>query len=816
MPHAASSASSCPTSLPLSGLRILELADGKTGMAGRLLSDLGAEVILVEPPSGVADREALPSVEGISLYFASHHANKLSVTLDLQTSTGLDAFKELLGSSDVLIDGSGVGGLEALGLEVEHLRSEHPNLLVISISDFGQSGPYSHFRASHGVHAAMSGVLCRSGIPGLPPLLPPGRLCWESAAVQAVWVILLGYWQRLQTGVGDHLDFSIYEAAAQLLDPGMGVTGSAAAGKSALDSTPHGRPVASPLYPIIACKDGHVRVCALNPRQWEGLRDWLGPDHDFWDSQFLNIAKRGAVAVQINKLIAERFSEFTGKELLVEAQRRGVPLAIVASPAQVLLDEHFLARRVFVPLELKPGLHGHLPAGYLEIDGQRAGVQTAAPKLGGHNSDILGTLPLHVNQAMVQETAFQRRPLEGVRVLDLGVIVAGAEAGRLMADQGAEVIKIENRAFPDGGRQSMSGDLVTPAISLGHRNKMSMGINLRSETGRALFKQLVAKSDVILSNFKPGTLDSLGLGAEVLKAVNPRIVMVDSSAMGNTGPQSNSLGYGPLVRASAGLTSLWRYPEIDGSFSDGVTVYPDHLAGRLAVIGALAVLIRRERTGQGGSASLAQAEIFINSVAEQFLHESITPGTFCSTGSRSVDHAPDGVYPCDGDDEWCVISIQRDDEWRMLLKLMGRQDLLEDMSLATNAQRLADTGRVDAIVSAWTSLHTPVHVTQLLQEAGIAAGFMQRLSEYRTDPQFSAREFLRELRHPGLNTLLWAENRVAQSLHMPDPELRPAPYQAEHTRELAARLLGLSDDAIEALIEAGDLEEMSPLKTESR
>ncbi|HEX8594965.1 MAG TPA: CoA transferase [Pseudomonas sp.] len=804
-------AASTDPSLPLMGMRVVELANGKTDMAGRLLADLGAEVILLEPPQGIASRRAAPLLDGTSLYFATHHANKRSLVLDLDTDQGQASFIELLASTDLLLDGRGQQGVQSAGLSVAQLRQRYPGLVVLSISDFGLTGPYSRYKASHAVHAALSGVLCRSGKPGHTPLLPPGKLCWESAAVQAAWVALLGQWQRLKTGSGDHLDFSIQEAIAQVLDPGLGVTGSAQAGRSALDSTSHDRPVAVPLYPILRCKDGFVRICALNPRQWEGLREWLGPDHEFHDPQYLNIAKRMPRSADINVLTGELFSRHTAAQLLFEGQRHGVPIAIVAEPSLVLEDEHFKARESFVPLKLDNGLQGKVPSGYIEFDGRRAGIRQTAPALGADTGALLGETGAKAGHSGADERSFTRRPLEGIRVLDLGVIVAGAEAGRLMADQGAEVIKIENRAFPDGGRQSMTGTPITPSIAQGHRNKLSMGINLRSDVGRDLFKQLVAKADVVLSNFKPGTLDSLGLGYEELKAVNPGIVMLDSSAMGNTGPQSRTPGYGPLVRASTGMTWAWRYPDMPEFFGDGVTIFPDHLAGRVAVVGVLALLLRRERTGLGGTVSVAQAEIFLNATSEQFLLESLQPGSFKPEGNQSSLQAPDGVFACAGDDQWCAISVNDDEDWQRLIAAIGRTDLSTDIGLSTTDGRLARREEVNAVISAWTRQHTPQAVTETLQAAGVSAGFMQRLSDYRSDPHYAAREFIGELVHPGLPAPLPTENRIVHSLHMPEPPLNPAPLQAEHTRELAARLLGIAPDDIDTLINDGHLEDVASL-----
>ena len=799
--------------LPLSGLRVVELNDGKLEICARLLADLGAEVILIEPPSGATTRLAQPLLQGVSLYFATHNANKRSVVLDLTHPAERDMFVALLGTADLLIETTQPGTLKQLGLDPAYLRSKWPALNVLSISDFGQTGPYRDYVATSAVHTAIAGFLCRCGSPGMTPLMPPGSLAWESAAVQAAWVALLATWQQKQLHAGDHIDLSIYETVAQVLDPALGVTGSAAAGTSALDTTPRGRPVAMPMYPMIPCKGGHVRICVLNPRQWEAMSAWLGKDHPFTDPQYGQISKRAAIAPKLNAVIAEMFGQYSATELVIEGQRRGIPIAAVATPSDALKDEHFKARKAFIPFELTPGVVGQVPAGFLEIDGVRAGIRQGAPALGADTIAILGQVAAAQPQAIAAApSGLSRRPLQGVRVLDLGVIVAGAEASRLLADQGAEVIKVENRTFPDGGRQSATGLPMTVSVAAGHRNKVSAGINLKSKKGRQLFLDLVKISDVVLSNFKPGTLESLGLDYAVLSQLNPRIIMVDSSALGNTGPQSRSMGYGPLVRASTGLSWLWSYPGVPGSFSDGVTVYPDHLAARISAIGVMSLLLRRERTGLGGTASVSQAEVFLNGNADHFLRESLQPGSFVARGNVAEFQAPDSVYPCAGEDEWCVVSVRQDDDWKRLCQALGRVDLLADAGLATAAGRVARRDEVDALVSAWTQQHSPREVTALLQAVGVPAGFMQRLTEFRDDPQFSARGFIRTMKHPGMAFAMPTENSPALSQHMPEPELRPAPYQGEQTREVMARLLGLTEAEIAALVASADLEDKEPLK----
>ncbi|ROO87964.1 crotonobetainyl-CoA:carnitine CoA-transferase CaiB-like acyl-CoA transferase [Actinocorallia herbida] len=798
------------SSLPLAGVRVVDMAEGKAEMCGRYLADLGAEVIRVEPPGGAASRFREPVVNGVSLYFATRNAGKRGIVLDLEKVDDRARLLRLLETADIFLETERPGALDELGLGARTLRESLPSLVVVSISDFGQTGPYRDWVATNWTHLAMGGVLSRSGMPGRPPLMPPGGLAYESAAVQAAWAALLAYTNRLDTGRGDHVDCSVYEMTAQSLDPGFGIGGSATGGRPPYEG-PRGRPRPGLLYPIFPCADGHVRICLLSKRQWRGMFGWLGEPAEFADPEFDKLHVRFKAAERLYGLIGRFFAERGKEELLADGQRLGVPIAALLTPADVLQSEHFLARGGLADAEIAPGLRGRVPTGYAEINGVRAGFRHRAPSVGEHTAEVLtGEAPADEASsasAWIPAGTERRRPLEGLRVLDLGVIVVGAELGRLFADQGAEVIKVENKAFPDGSRQSTSGAEISPSFAWGHRNKVSLGLNLRSSEGVELFKRLVAESDVVLSNFKPGTLESLGLGYEVLKQVNPRLVMADSSALGSSGPWSRRMGYGPLVRASAGLTGLWRDLGVDNGFCDGVTIYPDHIAGRVGAVAVLALLIARRRSDRGGTVSVSQAETILTQMSDDFLRESLEPGSFRPRGNTGEWDAPQGVYACAGDDEWCAVTVRDDADWRALCSAIERPDLLEDVRLAGSAGRVAHRALVDEALGSWTAARPPRAVMTGLQAAGVPAGMMQRVVEYLDDPQLRARDFFRELDQPGLAAPLPTENAPATFQGLADPELRPAPRMGEHTREVCAKVLGLSDAEIESLLASGVLEE---------
>ena len=804
------------TSLPLEGIRILDFCDQRGQGCGRLLADLGAEVILVEPPAGMASRAKPPLYDGASLHFIAHNLNKLSLTLDLASQAGREELLTLLPSVDILLDGSAPNYLSSLGLDVATLRQAHPELLYLSITDFGLAGPRRSYVATESVHMALGTMLSRSGRAGREPLLPPGDMALETASVQAAWVALLAYWQRQFVGRGDLLDFSINDAVAQLLDPGVGATGSASAGRTAVEAAPHSRPFVeftpgelpsvALMYPVFQCADGAVRLCVLNPRQWHAMSEWLGPDHPFKHKKYDGTAGRLMKIDKINALIAELFKHQTREQLVDEGRKRGIPIASLALPHELFNDSHFAARELFTEVDAgtKKGL---MPSGYLRMDGRRIGARTPCPTVGQH-TEVLSNKPAQPLEPTLEKQSIGRRPLEGIRVLDLGVIVAGGELGRLFADQGADVIKLENRAFGDGLRQSFDGNPVSIPFAQASRGKRSLGLNLRSDEGKHLFNELVKKADIVLTNFKPGTTESLGIDYETLKHINPGIICAESSAMGSVGPNAKTMGYGPLVRASTSLTGLWRYPDQADGYGDGVTIYPDHFVARVSAVAILAKLIERRRTGKGGFVDLSQAECIMNVLATEFLRESLQPGSMVAKGNSDEFDAPNSIFPCWGHDEWCAISVTNDQQWQALCKVMDRPDLSSNHDYSTCDGRLARREELEAEVRRWCQDRTPQEVMEQCQSVGVPAGKMLRLSEFIVDEHFQARKFFRVLQQPTAGRPLETENGpVGHSETLPEPDIRRAPARAEHTRAVAREVLQLSDDEINELIAKGVLEQ---------
>ncbi|MBX7455135.1 CoA transferase [Mycolicibacterium sp. 3033] len=770
----------------LTSVRVLDLcscaADGAGGGIGRILADLGADVLQVEPPGGAAARSALPTINGVGIGFALDNANKRSTTLD---PADRDRLFELAAGADIVIDSGNPGGATLFGTSALELADRFGHLVVLSVTDFGLTGPRASWRGNDAVFYALSSALSRTGPTTGTPVLPPVGVGSATGMVQAAWAVLAAYYGRTLSGRGDFIDFSRFEAVLQALDPPYGSEGQAAVGLKPPTALWRGRPRNQQIYPIFGCRDGHVRICLLSPRQWRGMRAWLGEPPRFAGPEFDTIAARYAASAELNEAIGALFAPRSMDDLVKQGRDRGVPIAAVRTPAEALRADHFRLTGALADAALIPGTMLTIPVGPVTVDGERLGFRSSAADIA--TGAAAWSLPAVSDTPDRSAPAY---PLEGLRILDLGVIVAGGELGRLFADLGAEVIKIESAAYPDGLRQAPAGMPLSRSWALTHRNEYSLGLDLRDGQGAELFARLVATSDAVFANFKPGTLAALGFSFERLRELNPDIVLAESSAYGDHGPWSDQMGYGPLVRASTGITRLWTSPDAPaGEFFDATTIFPDHVVGRLTAVAALAALIRRNRRGGGAHVHLSQADVAINQLAGRYLIES------ARTAGLSVmdDDTVHAVCPCAGDDEWCVVSVPSDGPEREALNTLVAEDLPRERSALITA------------LGTWTSNRDKLEAAELLQRHGVLAAPMNRAADVPADPQVVHRQVFTELIHPLLERPIPAETAPAPYRRIPRAPLRPAPMPGEHTREICTRVLGLTPEHIDALVAAGVL-----------
>ncbi len=764
----------------LAGLRVLDLCDGDADAVTRLLADLGADVLKVEAPGGNAARGQLPAIDGVSIPFALHNANKRSVVLNPASDSDRQTLFELAGGADIVVDSGLPGRTAEYGTTCEELADRFGHLVTMAVTDFGRTGPYASWHATDPVLYAMCSALSRSGPAVGTPVLPPEGIASATASVQAAWVLLAAYFNRLRCGAGDYIDFSRFDAVVTALDPPFGTQGQAATARKAGERW-RGRPRNQDLYPIFQCRDGFVRICVMSPRQWHGMRAWLGEPEQFQNPRFDTLAARAQAFGDLGALIGAMFAGRTRDELVAEGQRHGVPIAAVLTPSEALHSDHLAEVGALADAELAPGVTVRVPVGYWSVDGGRAGFRSPAPAVG--SSERLWKTACF-EPAPVGPVG--ELPLTGIRVIDLGIIVAGGELSRLFGDLGAEVIKVESAAYPDGLRQKREHQAIGDSFARAHRNHLGFGLDLRSPAGAEVFANLVASADAVFANFKPGTLPALGFGYERLRALNPGIVLAESSAYGDAGPWSTRMGYGPLVRAATGVTSLWSSDQANPAarhpFYDATTIFPDHVVGRITAIGALAALIRRKRSGIGARVHVSQAEAGINQLDTRFV--------MLAAGGEGPEHAASVVHahtehlvlPCAGDDEWCVVSITSDADRRSVAGVTGDEPFAE-----------------------WVARRTPQEVADRLQAAGVVAGPMYRPDDVYDHPQLRWRNVLSDMTHPLFDVPLPAETGPAPFRNIPPSPQRPAPLPGADTRRVCRDVLGMTEQETQALIDSGVL-----------
>ncbi|MEN9873868.1 MAG: hypothetical protein RL186_765 [Pseudomonadota bacterium] len=387
-------------------------------------------------------------------------------------------------------------------------------------------------------------------------------------------------------------------------------------------------------------------------------------------------------------------------------------------------------------------------------------------------------------------------PLKGLRVIELGVLLAGPYCGQLLGDLGAEVIKIEppGQADPmrDWGTIKPKGQgLWFPIVA---RNKKCITANMRTPEGQQILKDLVADADFVLENFRPGTMEKWGLGYDVLSAINPSIIMIRVSGYGQTGPSSHKAGYASVGEAMGGLRYVLGEPDRMPSRA-GISL-GDTLAATYATIGALAALEHRRKTGRG---QVVDAAIYESCFA---MMESLIPdyqfGDYVRerTGSILPKIAPSNIYP--SSDGMLIIAANQDTVWRRLAELMGRPELANDPRYATHISRGEHQGELDVLIGEWTKTQTSEALEAACEAGGVPCGRIYRAPDMLTDAHFASREAIIEVEHPVLGGFKM-QNVFPKLSETPGNVRWTGPEMGTHTLDVLKDILGYDDQKIEAL-----------------
>ena len=400
-----------------------------------------------------------------------------------------------------------------------------------------------------------------------------------------------------------------------------------------------------------------------------------------------------------------------------------------------------------------------------------------------------------------------RQPLAGIRVLDFGHIVAAPFCTRILADLGADVVKIETslrKDFAGGTRTKRAGsdhDERPPAYHNINRNKRSLTINLKSEAGRALAARMATVADVLVENFSAGVMERLGLGPDCLKTQNPRLIFVSMSGYGHTGPRRNWRSMNLNLQAYSGLmTATGNDGDPPVAISNS---WNDFVGGLHACFGVLQALSDRNRSGLGTYIDLSQFECSVASIGALLFAATLSHENPARIGNRSTSAAPQGCYRCAGEDKWCVITVENDEQWQALVEAMGNPSWASDIRLQTLLGRMQHHDEIDAHLEQWTSKLQNIEVERLLRPVGVPAERVRQIDEIveSCDEQ----SVFERTKHPAQLPRLVAKVPFSFNQHSLS-SLTPAPRLGEHNRDILRRWVCISDEEIAELESRGALE----------
>ena len=759
----------CASTGALNGLRVLDITGRMGGYCGLLLANLGAEVFLIEPPGGDPMRRQGPFKDDSfhpeqSLSFAAYHTNKHGIVLNVEDDADRRTLRHLAREADVLIEDKPPGYLERHGLGYETLRSHNPALVLTSITGFGRSGPYRDFKAPSIVAFAMGGLMNLCGHPGRAPLMGPCDVAYHLGSVHAAFGTLVALFNRRGTGRGDHVEVSLQEVLAA--DPFLRVMTRYSVTGEIPERTGHSQ--STTVAETYQCRDGYARIFVNQADHWRRFVEWLGRPPELLDPKLENAQNRFPLRQRIDRLVEARTLNYETKQFFEEFQSLRLAAAPVNPPSAFLGDEQTQQRSYVTAVEhAHLGHHGFPGEPYRFSEGPWR-VKRGAPLLGEHQQQIGRELAqpsscLAECKNGPEPAAPVKKLFEGIRVISFPTGIVGPALGSLLAEHGAEVISIEAGR---GARTPQLGQKFQIAADLeSNRDRKRMAIDMKNPEGVALAQRLIAKSDVVVENFSARVMASWGLDYARLKEIRPDIVMASLQAFGQTGLRRNYVSFGPILMSYSGMTYLWRDPEIERPGAACQTAFPDYVAPSYGALAILAALHYRARTGNGQYIDISQAEAAASMIGPAYLEYLVNGREPQPQGNFSATAAPHGCYRCKGEDRWCVIAIQSQDEWIGFCEVAGHREWLTDHRFAEPAARITYRQELDYWINKWTAKYTPHQLMLMLQRAGIAAGVVQTAEDLYRDPHLRERGFAREVFHSQIGWVTRAGPSVRLTQH---------------------------------------------------
>ncbi len=806
----------------LSPYRVLDLSDERGLFCSRILAELGADVIHVEPPTGSPARHtgphagAAPDPERSLTWWAMAKGTR-SAALDLEDAADRQRFFGLVRSADILVESSDPGTWEARALGYAELAAINPRLVWVSITAFGSTGPKARYAATDLTVQASSGAMAITGEPDRAPLRAATVPAWTHAAAEAAGGALIALREARHSGRGQRVDVSAQRATnltAQFTLPA-----------AHLGHVPITRAGGFNIYgvdvPFIwPAADGYVSLTlALDPVNKPFLdrllafmveeghatpgvtdRDWVGHVRLVRNGEATNEA-----FIQLREAVADFLVGRTKADLFAAALDRKL-LLVPVSTFDDLYESPQLAHRQFWNDEVLPDGSTALLPGHLTRSTRpsSAGLRTPAPTIGQHTQAILAELE-HGRTEDPLPTGALDQALSGVKVLDMMWVMAGPASTGVLAQYGATVVRVENEARLDTARllapwyDGKVGKETSFAFGSINANKLSITIDPNSPEGRETILELVQWADIVTESFSPRAMTKWGLDYASLKKVKPDLIMLSSCLMGQDGPHAYIAGYGTMGSAAAGLVQPTGWPDRGPNGPYGA--YTDYCAPRISLAAMLAALDHRDRTGEGQYLDQSQIESTVNYITPALLDHQINATAWDRVANADPDMFPHDAFRSEGDDDWVAIACRHDDDWASLCELLAVSGLAHWATLDVN-QRRSIADQINDAITQFTLGRSATKAEAELQRVGIPAHAVVHTG-MPPDPQLEHLGHLVDVTHPNRDPAPIERTRIDLSRTPPKPS--HVPKLGQHTADVLRDILGYDEARIATLRQAGAL-----------
>lgn len=789
----------------LSPYLILDCSERMGWLTGRILGDLGANLIKIERPD--ADI-SIPD-------WQAYNVNKRLLTLDLTDKIGRSQFDELLAVTDFLLETALPGSELRNFFDYERLSKINSRLIQVSITPFGLTGPRAEWRASDMELMAAGGAMSLAGRPGETPLrvTVPQSFSWASA--HAAFGALTALAHRRATGNGQQVDVSAQASVISALAHAPTYPEIAGTNPTRSGEFIPGRSVTGARFRVFwKCRDGYVNFIfyggTAGRRTNEQLVAWmtergaeLGPLGDIdWANFDMKLLTQEKI-LHLEEPLTRFFADLTKAEFLEETAAREMLGYPVSTVDDILQDPQLKARHFWQEAKDFEGVTRMFCGSFVVIDGQRPAL-SALDCLDNPEVEYLLEKFASGKKTFTEESLEAKAPattkkeaLSGVNVVEFGGYAAGPQIGKNLANFGATVVHVESFSRPDGFRveyppykDGKPGVNRAAMFNFFNDSKYGVTLDLKKNEGKQLARKLLAWSDIVIENMRPGVMARLGLGYKEMKEINPRLVMLSTCNMGQTGPRANTPGFGSQLSALAGFCGLTGFPDGPPMLLFGP--YIDFIASTMGTAAALAGLDRQRREGIGCWIDLSQYESGLHFIAGALLEAESTGRARERAGNQDPIAAPHNAYPC-REEEWLALSCWSDQEFVNLAITMERPDLKEDDRFSTIENRRSNSTDLDALIASWCATKNADATAALLQEAGVHAYPVNTVVDLFTDPQIAHYRIWQKRLHPVVGEHHYYNPPFLLSA-TPGDIHRPAPCLGEHNELVFKEFLGLPED----------------------